>query len=144
MWEFPLGVGGSGWVLYLSKIGWRPSEARYFIDVVDQQMAQIHKIEWAPDRETARTGSWVLDTGVTEHGGPSLGVLSKDGSTKGVGRVSGSNERSRKHKIVSVSNANLHFCDRRTLYGSTPEGSAIGFDMVIIIDAMRSIDGWRR
>ena len=42
--------------------------------------------------------------------------------------MSGGNERVREHKIVSVSNANSRFCDRRTLDGSTPEGRVIGFD----------------
>ena len=82
--------------------------------------------------------------GVTEHGSPSLGVSRKDSVNDGVGRVSGGNERGREHKIVSVSNANSRFCDRRTLDGSTPDGSAIGFDMGIITDAMISIGGWRR
>ena len=50
------------------------------IDAVDQQMAQIHKIDRATDRETVRTGSWVLCMGVTEHGAPLLGVLRKDGA----------------------------------------------------------------
>ena len=85
-------------------------------------MAQIHEIEWEPDRKTARTGSWLLDTGVTEHGSLSLGVLRKDGITDGVGRVSGGNEPVRKHKIVSIRNSNSRFCDCRTLDGSTPEG----------------------
>ena len=79
----------------------------------------------------------MLATGVREHGGTSLGVSSKDGVTGGVGRVSGGNERGREHKIVSVSNVNLRLCDRRTLDRSTPEGSAIGFYMGIITDAMR-------
>ena len=96
------------------------------IDVVDQQMAQLHEIEWAPDRKTARTGIWVLDTGATEHGALLLVVLRKDGVTDGIERVSGGNERGRKHKIVSVSNANLRFCDRRNLDMSTLKGSVIG------------------
>ena len=81
-------------------------------------MAQLHKIERAPDRKTACTGSWVLDTGMTEHGSPSLGVSRKYVINDGVGRVSGGNERGSKYKIVSVSNANSRFCDRRTLDGS--------------------------
>ena len=105
-------------------------------------MAQLHKIEWAPDCETARTGIWVLDTDVTEHRTPYLGILRKDGVTNGVGRVSGGNEWGLKHKIVSVRNANSGLCNCRTLDGSTPEGSAIWFDMGIITYAMRSIDGW--
>ena len=129
-------VGGAGWVLFLSKIFWRPSKARYSIDVVDQKMAQLHKIDQASYRKTERTGSWVLDTGVTEHGAPSLGVLRKNGVNNGVGRVSGGNERGREHKIVSISNANSRFCDRRTLDGSTPEGSVIGLDIEIITYAM--------
>ena len=107
-------------------------------------MAQLHKIEWAPDRETAHTGSWILDTGVTEHRPPLLGVSRKDGITNVVGRVSGGNKRDRKHKLVSVSNAKSRFCDRRTLDGNNPEGSAIRFYMGIIKDAMRSINGLRR
>ena len=97
---------GSGWVLFLSKIGWRPSKAIYSTDVVDHQMAQLHKIDRAPDRETARTGIWVLDTGVTEHRASSLGVSRKDGVNDSVGRVSGINERGCEHKIVSVRNSN--------------------------------------
>ena len=114
------------------------------IDVVNQQMVQLHKIKWVPDRKKKRTGSWILDTDVTEHVAPLLGVSRKDYVTNGVGRASGGNERGLKHKIVSVRNANSRFCDRRTLEMSTPEGSAIGFDMGIIIDAMISIDGWKR
>ena len=114
------------------------------IDVVDQQRAQLHRIDRAPDRETAHTGSWVFDTGVTKHGAPSMGVSRKDGVNDLVGRVSGGNEQGREHKSVSVSNANLRFCDRRTLDGSNPEGSTIGFDMGIITDSMREINGWRR
>ena len=102
-------MGGAGWVIFLSKICWWPSEAIYFIDVVDQQMAQLHEIDRAPYRETARRGVWVLDMGVTEHGALSLGVSRKDGVNNGVGRVSGSNERGREHKIVSVINANSQF-----------------------------------
>ena len=81
---------------------------------------------------------------MTERGFLSLGVLRKDGVTNGVGRVNGGNERGRKHKIVSVSNANSRFCYRRTLDGITLEGSDIGFDMGIITYAMISIDGCRR
>ena len=114
------------------------------IDVIDQQMAELHKIDRAPDRKTERTGIWVLDTGVTEHGAPLLGVLRKDGVHDGVGRVIGSNEQGCEHKIVSVSNENSQFCDHRTLDGSTTEGSAIGFDMEIITDATIEINGWRR
>ena len=106
-------------------------------------MAQLHKIDRAPDRETACMWIWVLDTGVTGNGAPLLGGSRKDGVTDGVGRASGGNEWGRKPKVVSISNANSRFCDCRTLDGSTPEGSAIGFGMGIIIDAMRSIDGWR-
>ena len=73
-----------------------------------------------------------------------MGVLRKDGVTGGIGRVSGGNEWGRKHKIVSVRNANSRFCDRITLDGSNPEGSAIRFDMGIITDDMISIDGWWR
>ena len=73
-----------------------------------------------------------------------MGVSRKDGVNDGVGRVSGGNERGREHKIVSISNSKSQFCDRRTLDGSTPEGSEIGFDMRIITDAMRAINGWRR
>ena len=72
-------------------------------------MAQLHKIEWAPDCDTARTGSSVLDTGVTEHRDLLIGALRKDGVTNSVGRVSGSNKQGRKHKIVSISNANSWF-----------------------------------
>ena len=54
-------------------------------------MAQLHQIDWAPDREKARTGSWLLDTGVTEHGAPFLGVSRKYGVSDSVGRVSGGN-----------------------------------------------------
>ena len=79
------------------------------IDVVDQQMAPLHKIDRAPDRKTARTGSWVLDTGVTEHGAPLVVVSRKDGVNNGVVRVSDGNEWGHKHKIVSVSNANSRF-----------------------------------
>ena len=73
-----------------------------------------------------------------------LGVSRKDGINDGVGRVSDGNEWGHEHKIVYVRNAKLRFCDRRTLYGSTTEGSAIGFDIGIITDSMREIDGWRR
>ena len=100
-------------------------------------MSQLHKIDRAPDRETACMGSWVLDTGVAEHGSPYLGVSRKDGVIDGVGRVRVINERGRKHKIVPVRNANSRFCDHRTLDRSTLEGSAIGFDMGIITDIMR-------
>ena len=144
MWECRREVGGAGWVLFKSKIGWRPSEARYLINVIDQQMAQLHEIDRAPDRGTACTGIWVLYTGVTEKGGPLLGVSRKDGVNDGVGKVSGGNERGREHKIMSVSNDNSQFYYHRTLDRSTPEGSAIGFDMGIITDSMRAIDGWRR
>ena len=92
MWECRRGVGGEGWFLFSSKIGWRLSEARYSIDVVNQKMAQLHEIDLAPGRETARTGRWVLDTGVTEHGAPPLGVSRKDGVIDSVGRVSSGNE----------------------------------------------------
>ena len=90
------------------------------IDVVDQQMDQLHKINRAPDRETVCTGRWVLDTGVTEYGAPSLGVLRKDGISNVVGRVSGGNEHGREHKIASVRNANSQLCDQRNLDRSTP------------------------
>ena len=143
MWECCRGVGGAGRVFFWSKIGWRPSKARYLIDVVDQQMYQLHKINWAPYHKTVRTGIWVLDTGVTEQGDPLLGVSRKDGVTDIVGRVSGGNERGHKHKTVSASNANSRFCNHITLDGSTPEDSAIGFDMGIITYSMISIDGWR-
>ena len=143
MWEFCQGVGGAGWVLFWSKIGWRPSEARYLIDVVNQQMDQLHEIDWALDRETACAGNWLFDTGMMEHRALSLGVLRKDRVNKGVWRVSGGNEQGREHKIVSVNHANSRFYDRRTLDGITTEGSAISFDTGIITDAMRAIDGWR-
>ena len=78
-----------------------------------------------------------------EHRAPLLGVSRRDGITDGIGRVSGGNARGRKDKIVSVINANSRFCHRRTLHRSTLEGSAIGFDMGIITDATRSIEGWR-
>ena len=81
---------------------------------------------------------------MTEHGDPSLGILSNDGVANGVGRVSVGNERGLKHKVVSVINANLRFYNRITLDGSTPEGSVVGFDMGIIKNHMRSINGWRR
>ena len=81
---------------------------------------------------------------MTEHGAPSLGILRKDGIADGVGRVSAGNERGLKHKVVPVSNANLRFYNRITLDGSTPEGSAVGFDMGIIKNSMRSINGSRR
>ena len=140
-----LSRGGRGRLGYFwSKIGLRPSEARYSIDVVNQQMAQLHEIEWAPDCETSRIWIWVLDTGVTEHGAPSMGASRKYGVTDIVVRASGGNERVRKHKIVSISNANSQFYDSRTLDGSTPEGSAVGFDMGIITDSIRLIDGWQR
>ena len=90
------------------------------IDVVDQQISKLHKIEWAPDLKTARTGSWVLDTGMTEDWAPSLSISRRDGITDGVGRLSSGDERGREHKIVSISNANLRFYDRRTLDGSNP------------------------
>ena len=61
------------------------------INVITQQMAQLREVEWAPDRKIARTGSWVLDTGVTEHWDQSLGVSRNDGITYGVGRVRGVN-----------------------------------------------------
>ena len=96
------------------------------IDVVNQQMAQLHEIGRAPDLETVCTGSWVLDTGVTEHGAPLMGVSRKGGVNDGVGRLSGGNERGLKHKKNSVSNANLRFCDRRNLDMSTLKGSVIG------------------
>ena len=102
-------MGGADWVLFLSKIFWRPSKARYSIDVVDQKMAQLHKIDQAPYRKTARTGSWLLDTGVMEQGDPFLGVSGKDGVTNGLGRVRGGNAWGRKHKTVSVSNVKSRF-----------------------------------
>ena len=114
------------------------------IDVVAQQMAQLHKMDRALDRETAGTGIWVLDTGVMEHRALSLGVLRKDVVKDGEVRVRCSNERVREHKIVSVSNANSQFYDRRTLDRSNPEVSTTGFDMGIITDSMRAINGWRR
>ena len=80
---------------------------------------------------------------MTEHRALSLGISRKDGVTDGIGGVSGGNEQGRKYNIVSVSNVNLRFCDRRTLDRSILEGSVIGFDMGIITDAMRSIEGWR-
>ena len=80
---------------------------------------------------------------MTKHRSPSLGVSRKDGVIYSVGRVSGGNEQGSKHKIVSVSNANSQFCNHRTLDRSTPEGYTIGFDMGIIINDMRSIDGWQ-
>ena len=144
MWECCRGVGGSGWIIFWSKIGSRPSEARYLISVVDHQMAQLHKIDRAPDRKTACTGIWVLDTGMTKHGAPSLVVSKNNGVNGGVGRVSRNNKRDRKHKIVSVRNANSQLCYCRTLDGSTLECSAIGFDIGIITYTMRSIDGWIR
>ena len=61
----------------------------------------------------------MLATGVREHGGTSLGVSRKDGINDGVGRVSGGNEWGREHKIVSVSNMKLWFCNGRTLDGSS-------------------------
>ena len=85
----------------------------------------------------ARTGSWVLDMGVTEHGDLLLVASRKDDGNDGVIRESGGNERGREHKIVSDSNTNSRFCNRRTLDGSTLESSTIGFDMGIITDAMR-------
>ena len=106
-------------------------------------MAQLHKIDWATDRKTARTWSWVLDTGVKKHGPPSLVVSKKYGVNNDIGRVSSGNKKGQEHKIVSASNVNSRLCDRRTLYRSTPEGFAIGFDMGIITDAMREIDRWR-
>ena len=92
----------------------------------------------------SRTGSWVLYMGVTEHGALLLGISREDGVNDVVGRVSGGNERGREHKIMFVGNANSRFCDCRTLDRITPEVSTIGFDMGIITDAMREIDGWRR
>ena len=92
------------------------------IDVVDQQMAQLHKIDQATDRKTACTGRSVLDTGVTENGALSLGVSRKDGVNNVVGREIRGNEQGRKHKIVSVSNANSKLCNCTTQDGSTPEG----------------------
>ena len=106
-------------------------------------MVQLHEIDRALDLKTACTGSRVSNTGVTEHRAPSLGVSRKDGVTDIVGRVSGGNERGHKHKTVSASNANSRFCNHITLDGSTPEDSAIGFDMGIITYSMISIDGWR-
>ena len=101
MWECCQEVGGAGWVLFDPKLaGGRASP-----DI--QSMLSISA--------KACTGSWVLDTGVTEHGYPSLCVSRKDGVTDGVGRASRGNEQGRKHKIVSVSNANFQFCDCRTL-----------------------------
>ena len=114
------------------------------INVIDQKMDQLHETVRALDHKTARTGSWVLDTGVTEHGALLLGVSRKDGVNGGVGRVSGGNGRGRKHKIVSVSNATSRFCDHRIPEMITPEGSVIGFNMKIITDTMRGINGWRR
>ena len=81
---------------------------------------------------------------MTEHGDPSLGILRNDGVADGVGRVIVGNERSLKHKVVSVSNANLQFYNRITLDGSTPEGSTVGFDMGIIKNSMISINRWQR
>ena len=69
-------------------------------------MDQLHEIDRAPDRKTARTRIWVLDTGVREHREPFMGVSRKDGVNDGVGRMGGSNEQVREHKIVSVSNEN--------------------------------------
>ena len=70
-----------------------------------------------------------------------MGILRKDGVDDGVGRVSCGNERGLEQKIVSVSKANSRFCNRRNLYGITLEGSTIRFDMGIITDTMREIDG---
>ena len=61
-------------------------------------MAQFHEIDQATDRETSCTGSWVLDTGVTEHGAPLPGVSGKDGVNDGLGRLIGGNERVREHR----------------------------------------------
>ena len=144
MWECRRGVGGAGWVIFDPKLAGGRARPDIRIDVVDQQMAQLHKIDWAPDCEMACTGSWVLDTGMTENGAPLMGVLRKYGVKEGVGRVSGGNEQVREHKKKSVSNANSRFCDLRTLDGSNPEGSAIRFDMGIITGAIRAIDRWRR
>ena len=58
--------------------------------------------------------------------------------------MSGGNEQCSEHKVVSVINATSRFCDRKTLDESTPEGSAIGFDMGIIIDAMTAINKLQR
>ena len=80
---------------------------------------------------------------MTEHGAQSLVILRKDGVTDGVGRVSGGNERGRKHKVVYVSNTKLRFYNRRTLDGSTLEGPEIGFDKGIITNSMRSNNRWR-
>ena len=124
-------------------MGSRTIKSRYLIDVVDQQTSQPHEIDRFLYHETACTGIWVLDIGVAKHGFLLLVVLRKDDVNDGVGRVSGGNERGCEHKIVSVSNANSRFCNRRTLDGGTPEGSAIGFDMGIVTDVMREIDGWR-
>ena len=65
-------------------------------------MAQLHEIGRAPDLETVCTGSWVLDTGVTEHRAPLMGVSRKGGVNDGVGRLSGGNERGLKHKIFPL------------------------------------------
>ena len=65
-------------------------------------MAQLHEINRAPDRKTSLTRSWVLDTGVTEHGSPSLGVSGKDVINNSVGRVSGGNEQGREHKMYPL------------------------------------------
>ena len=100
-------------------------------------MVQLHEVKWDPDHKTARTGNWVLDTGVMEHGAPLVGVSIKDGVTNGVGRVSGGNKQGRKHKLCLFEMQTRGSTICRTLDGSTPEGSAIGFDMGIITDAMR-------
>ena len=82
-------------------------------------MDQLHEINRDLDRKTAHMGHWVLDTGVTEHGYPLLGISRKDGVNDDVGRVSVVNELGREHNFVSVSNANSWFCNHRTLSGST-------------------------
>ena len=79
-----------------------------------------------------------------EHGAPLVGVSIKDGVTNGVGRVSGSNEQGRKHKVVSVSNEHSRFYNRRTLDRITTEGYVIKFDMGIITNSIRSFNGWQR
>ena len=53
MWECSQGVGGPGFLLFLSQIFWRLSETRFSIDVVDQKMTQPHEIDRAPDHERA-------------------------------------------------------------------------------------------
>ena len=81
---------------------------------------------------------------MTEHEALLLSILRKDGVTNGVGRVSGSNEQGRKHKVVSVSNEHSRFYNRRTLDRSTPESYVIKFDMGIITNYIRSFNGWQR